>query len=230
MLEELKERVCQANLLLPKYDLVKFTWGNVSEITEDRKYIVIKPSGVEYDQMKASDMVVVDMDGNVVEGDLKPSSDTPTHIELYKSFPEISGITHTHSRWATIMAQAKLDVKASGTTHADYFYGPVPVTRDMTKEEIEGEYEKNTGLVIIETFKERNIKANEVPAVLVANHGPFTFGKNAGDSVFHSVVLEEVAFMDWHLESLGKKDSMSQNLLDKHYLRKHGENSYYGQN
>lgn len=230
MLEELKERVCQANLLLPKYGLVKFTWGNVSEITEDRKYIVIKPSGVEYDQMKAKDMVVVDMDGNVVEGELKPSSDTPTHIELYKSFPEISGITHTHSRWATIMAQAKLDVKAAGTTHADYFYGPVPVTRDMTKEEIEGEYEKNTGLVIIETFKERNIKANEVPAVLVANHGPFTFGKNAGDSVFHSVVLEEVAFMDWHLESLGKKDSMSQNLLDKHYLRKHGENSYYGQN
>lgn len=230
MLEELKERVCQANLLLPKYGLVKFTWGNVSEITEDRKYIVIKPSGVEYDQMKAKDMVVVDMDGNVVEGDLKPSSDTPTHIELYKSFPEISGITHTHSRWATIMAQAKLDVKAAGTTHADYFYGPVPVTRDMTKEEIEGEYEKNTGLVIIETFEERNIKADQVPAVLVANHGPFTFGKNAGDSVFHSVVLEEVAFMDWHLESLGKKDSMSQNLLDKHYLRKHGENSYYGQN
>lgn len=230
MLEELKERVCQANLLLPKYDLVKFTWGNVSEITEDRKYIVIKPSGVEYDQMKASDMVVVDMDGNVVEGKLKPSSDTPTHIELYKSFPEISGITHTHSRWATIMAQAKLDVKAAGTTHADYFYGPIPVTRDMTKEEIEGEYEKNTGLVIIETFKERNVKADQVPAVLVANHGPFTFGKDAGDSVFHSVVLEEVAFMDWHLESLGKKDSMSQDLLDKHYLRKHGENSYYGQN
>lgn len=230
MLEELKERVCQANLLLPKYDLVKFTWGNVSEITEDRKYIVIKPSGVEYDQMKASDMVVVDMDGNVVEGDLKPSSDTPTHIELYKSFPEISGITHTHSRWATIMAQAKLDVKAAGTTHADYFYGPIPVTRDMTKEEIEGEYEKNTGLVIIETFKERNIKADQVPAVLVANHGPFTFGKDAEDSVFHSVVLEEVAFMDWHLESLEKKNPMSQDLLDKHYLRKHGANSYYGQN
>lgn len=230
MFEELKERVYQANLLLPKYDLVKFTWGNVSEITEDRKYVVIKPSGVEYDQMKASDMVVVDMAGNVVEGDLKPSSDTPTHIELYKSFPEISGITHTHSRWATIMAQAKLDVKAAGTTHADYFYGPIPVTRDMTKEEIEGEYEKNTGLVIIETFKERNIKADQVPAVLVANHGPFTFGKDAGDSVFHSVVLEEVAFMDWHLESLEKKNPMSQDLLDKHYLRKHGENSYYGQN
>lgn len=230
MFEELKERVYQANLLLPKYDLVKFTWGNVSEITEDRKYVVIKPSGVEYDQMKASDMVVVDMAGNVVEGDLKPSSDTPTHIELYKSFPEISGITHTHSRWATIMAQAKLDVKAAGTTHADYFYGPIPVTRDMTKEEIEGEYEKNTGLVIIETFKERNIKADQVPAVLVANHGPFTFGKDAGDSVFYSVVLEEVAFMDWHLESLEKKNPMSQDLLDKHYLRKHGENSYYGQN
>ncbi|WP_105301553.1 L-ribulose-5-phosphate 4-epimerase [Anaerococcus marasmi] len=230
MFEELRERVYQANLLLPKYGLVKFTWGNVSEITEDRKYVVIKPSGVEYDQMKASDMVVVDMDGNVVEGDLKPSSDTPTHIELYKSFPEISGITHTHSRWATIMAQAKQDVKAAGTTHADYFYGPIPVTRDMTKEEIEGQYEKNTGLVIIETFKERNIKADEVPAVLVANHGPFTFGKDAGDSVFHSVVLEEIAFMDWHLESIGKKDSMSQDLLDKHYLRKHGENSYYGQN
>ncbi|MEQ0489215.1 L-ribulose-5-phosphate 4-epimerase [Anaerococcus murdochii] len=230
MLEELKEKVCQANLLLPKYGLVKFTWGNVSEISEDRKYIVIKPSGVDYETMKPSDMVVVDMDGNVVDGHLKPSSDTPTHIELYKSFPEISGITHTHSRWATIMAQAKLDVKATGTTHADYFYGPIPVTRDMTKEEIQGEYEKNTGLVIIETFKERNLKADEVPAVLVANHGPFTFGKDAGDSVFHSVVLEEVAFMDWHLEALGKHDAMSQELLDKHYLRKHGANSYYGQN
>lgn len=230
MLEELKEKVCQANLLLPKYGLVKFTWGNVSEISEDRKYIVIKPSGVDYETMKPSDMVVVDMDGNVVDGHLKPSSDTPTHIELYKSFPEISGITHTHSRWATIMAQAKLDVKATGTTHADYFYGPIPVTRDMTKEEIQGEYEKNTGLVIIETFKERNLKADEVPAVLVANHGPFTFGKDAGDSVFHSVVLEEVAFMDWHLEALGKHDPMSQDLLDKHYLRKHGANSYYGQN
>lgn len=229
MLEELKERVYQANLLLPKYDLVKFTWGNVSEITEDRKYMVIKPSGVEYDQMKASDMVVVDMEGNIVEGDLNPSSDTPTHIELYKSFPEISGITHTHSRWATIMAQAKLEVKASGTTHADYFYGPIPATRDMTREEIASEYEKNTGLVIIETFKERNIKANELPAVLVANHGPFTFGKDAGDSVFHSVVLEEVAFMAWHLEALNKHAPMSQDLLDKHYLRKHGKNAYYGQ-
>lgn len=229
MLEELKKKVLEANLLLPKYDLVKFTWGNVSQITEDRKYIVIKPSGVDYKTMTASDMVVVDMEGNVVEGDLNPSSDTPTHIELYKKFPEISGITHTHSRWATIMAQAKLDVKASGTTHADYFYGPIPVTRNMTKEEIEGEYEKNTGLVIIETFEERNIKADQIPAVLVANHGPLTFGKDAADSVFHSVVLEEVSFMAWHLESLGKHNSMSQDLLDKHYLRKHGANSYYGQ-
>ena len=229
MLEKLKKKVLEANLLLPKYDLVRFTWGNVSQITEDRKYIVIKPSGVDYETMTASDMVVVDMEGNVVEGDLNPSSDTPTHIELYKKFSEISGITHTHSRWATIMAQAKLDIKASGTTHADYFYGTIPVTRDMTKEEIEGEYEKNTGLVIIETFEEKNIKADEIPAVLVANHGPFTFGKDAGDSVFHSVVLEEVAFMASHLESLGKHDPMSQDLLDKHYLRKHGENSYYGQ-
>lgn len=229
MLEKLKKKVLEANLLLPKYDLVKFTWGNVSQITEDRKYIVIKPSGVDYETMTASDMVVVDMEGNVVEGDLNPSSDTPTHIELYKKFPEISGITHTHSRWATIMAQAKLDIKASGTTHGDYFYGPIPVTRDMTKEEIESEYEKNTGLVIVETFEERNIKAKQIPAVLVANHGPFTFGKDARGSVFHSVVLEEVAFMAWHLESLGRHNSMSQNLLDKHYLRKHGENSYYGQ-
>ncbi|WP_311537344.1 L-ribulose-5-phosphate 4-epimerase [uncultured Anaerococcus sp.] len=230
MLEELKERVYRANLLLPKYDLVKFTWGNVSEITEDRKYIVIKPSGVEYSSMKASDMVVVDMEGNVVEGDLNPSSDTPTHIELYKNFPEISGITHTHSRWATIMAQAKLDIKAFGTTQADYFYGSIPATRDMTKEEIASEYEKNTGLVIVETFRQRNIKADQIPAVLVANHGPFTFGKDAEDSVFHSVVLEEVAFMNWHLEALKRHEAMSQDLLDKHYLRKHGENAYYGQN
>lgn len=229
MLEELKESVLKANLLLPKYDLVKFTWGNVSQISKDRKYIVIKPSGVEYNSMKASDMVVVDLDGNVVEGDLKPSSDTPTHIELYKNFPSISAITHTHSRWATIMSQAKLDIKASGTTQGDYFYGTIPVTRDMTKEEISNDYEKNTGTVIVETFKEKNIKANEIPAVLVANHGPFTFGKDAEDSVFHSVVLEEVSFMNWHLEVLNRHKSMSQNLLYKHYLRKHGKNSYYGQ-
>ncbi|MDY3006701.1 L-ribulose-5-phosphate 4-epimerase [Anaerococcus porci] len=230
MLEELKEKVYRANLLLPKYNLVKFTWGNVSQITDDRKYIVIKPSGVEYDKMNANDMVVVDLEGNVVEGDLKPSSDTPTHIELYKNFPEISGITHTHSKWATIMAQAKIDIKASGTTHGDYFYGTIPVTRNMKKEEIEKDYEKNTGSVIVECFKEKGIKADEVPAVLVANHGPFSFGIDAEDSVFHSVVLEEVAFMNWHLEAIGKHESMKDELLDKHYLRKHGENSYYGQN
>ena len=230
MLEDIKERVYKANLLLPKYDLVKFTWGNVSEITPDRKYVVIKPSGVDYDSMKASDMVVVDLDGNIVEGNLKPSSDTPTHLELYKKYKEIGGITHTHSRWATIMSQAKLDIKAMGTTQADYFYGSIPATRDMTKEEIASEYEKNTGLVIVETFRQRNIKADQIPAVLVANHGPFTFGKDAEDSVFHSVVLEEVAFMNWHLVSLGKNESMSDNLLDKHYLRKHGKDAYYGQN
>lgn len=230
MLEELKEKVFRANLLLPKYDLVKFTWGNVSEITDDRKYIVIKPSGVDYDVMKSSDMVVVDLEGNIIEGHLKPSSDTPTHIEIYKNFPEVSGITHTHSKWATIMAEAKIGIKASGTTHGDYFYGTIPVTRDMTEEEIVNEYEKNTGTVIVEHFRKNNINPKDVPAVLVANHGPFSFGKDAEDSVFHSVVLEEVAFMNWHLEAIGKHESMAKTLLDKHYLRKHGENSYYGQN
>lgn len=230
MLEELKEKVLEANLLLPKYELVKFTWGNVSEISPDRKYIVIKPSGVDYDKMKASDMVVVDLDGNVIEGYLKPSSDTPTHIELYKRYKEISGITHTHSKWSTIMAQAKLDIKAAGTTHGDYFYGSIPVTRDMTKDEIEKDYEKNTGCVIIECFEEREISPKDIPAVLVANHGPFCFGKDAKDSVFHSVVLEEVAFMNWHLCAINKNECMSKDLLDKHYLRKHGENAYYGQN
>ena len=230
MLEDIKQKVYQANLLLPKYDLVKFTWGNVSEISPDRKYVVIKPSGVDYETMKASDMVVVDLDGNVVEGDLKPSSDTATHLEIYKKYPEIGGITHTHSRWATIMAQAKMDIKAMGTTHGDYFYGSIPVTADMTKEEIANDYEKNTGLVIINCFEDRKISPKDVPAVLVANHGPFVFGEDAADSVFHSVVLEEVAFMNWHLISIGKNEAMSDELLDKHYLRKHGADAYYGQN
>jgi L-ribulose-5-phosphate 4-epimerase len=229
MLEDIKQRVLKANLELPKYGLVKFTWGNVSEITEDRKYVVIKPSGVEYEHMTAEDMVVVDLDGNIIEGKLKPSSDTPTHLELYKKYPEIGGITHTHSRWATIMAQAKTDIIAEGTTHADYFYGAIPVTRDMTKEEVEGEYEKETGTVIIEEFEKRNINPKDVPAVLVANHGPFAFGSDALDSVFHSVVLEEVAFMNYHVKALGREKEMNQYLLDKHYLRKHGENAYYGQ-
>lgn len=229
MLEDIKERVFRANLLLPHYDLVKFTWGNVSEISEDRKYVVIKPSGVDYETMKASDMVVVDLSGNIIEGDLNPSCDTPTHLEIYKKYPEVGGITHTHSRWATIMAQAKLDIKAAGTTQGDYFYGSIPVTRDMTKEEIENDYEKNTGLVIIDCFEKNRISPEEIPAILVANHGPFTFGKDAKDSVFHSVVLEEVAFMDWHLEAINKYEPMSKELLDKHYLRKHGKNAYYGQ-
>lgn len=230
MLEEIKERVFRANLLLPKYGLVKFTWGNVSEISPDRKYVVIKPSGVEYDTMKASDMVVVDLDGNVVEGNYKPSSDTPTHIELYKKYKYICGITHTHSRWATIMAQAKIEIKAAGTTQGDYFYGSIPLTRDMTKEEIEKDYEKNTGLVIIECFEKKGISPKDIPAVLVSNHGPFSFGKDAEDSVFHSVVLEEVAFMNWHMEAINRHEAMSKDLLDKHYFRKHGANAYYGQN
>ncbi|MDU2583751.1 MAG: L-ribulose-5-phosphate 4-epimerase [Anaerococcus prevotii] len=230
MLEEIKERVFRANLLLPKYGLVKFTWGNVSEISPDRKYVVIKPSGVEYDTMKASDMVVVDLDGNVVEGNYKPSSDTPTHIELYKKYKDICGITHTHSRWATIMAQAKIEIKAAGTTQGDYFYGSIPLTRDMTKEEIEKDYEKNTGLVIIECFEKKGISPKDIPAVLVSNHGPFSFGKDAEDSVFHSVVLEEVAFMNWHMEAINRHEAMSKDLLDKHYFRKHGANAYYGQN
>lgn len=230
MLEEIKERVFRANLLLPKYGLVKFTWGNVSEISPDRKYVVIKPSGVEYDTMKASDMVVVDLDGNVVEGNYKPSSDTPTHIELYKKYKDIYGITHTHSRWATIMAQAKIEIKAAGTTQGDYFYGSIPLTRDMTKEEIEKDYEKNTGLVIIECFEKKGISPKDIPAVLVSNHGPFSFGKDAEDSVFHSVVLEEVAFMNWHMEAINRHEAMSKDLLDKHYFRKHGANAYYGQN
>lgn len=229
MLEDIKKRVFEANLLLPKYELVKFTWGNVSEITEDRKYIVIKPSGVDYETMKESDMVVVDLDGNIVEGDLNPSSDTPTHIELYKRYPEIGGITHTHSRWATIMSQAKCDVIAEGTTHADYFYGPVPVTRDMTEEEVETDYEKQTGLVIIEEFEKRAMNPKDIPAVLVANHGPFAFGSDAKDSVFHAVVLDEVAFINYHVRAIGKEKEMNQYLLDKHYLRKHGEDAYYGQ-
>lgn len=230
MLEEIKERVFRANLLLPKYGLVKFTWGNVSEISPDRKYVVIKPSGVKYDTMKASDMVVVDLDGNVVEGNYKPSSDTPTHIELYKKYKDICGITHTHSRWATIMAQAKIEIKAAGTTQGDYFYGSIPLTRDMTKEEIEKDYEKNTGLVIIECFEKKGISPKDIPAVLVSNHGPFSFGKDAEDSVFHSVVLEEVAFMNWHMEAINRHEAMSKDLLDKHYFRKHGANAYYGQN
>ena len=229
MLEELKKQVCEANLRLPKLGLVVFTWGNVSGIDRSRGLFVIKPSGVPYEELKPEDMVVVDLNGGKVEGRLNPSTDTPTHCELYNRFPSIGGVVHTHSRWATIWAQAGRSIPAYGTTHADYFYGGVPCTREMTKEEIEGEYEKETGKVIAETF--RNTDPAEVPAVLVRSHGPFTWGRDCGEAVYHAAVLEEVAMMAWHTEAIaqGPAASMPQTLLDKHFLRKHGKNAYYGQ-
>jgi len=229
MLKKLKEQVFQANLLLPKHGLVTFTWGNVSGINREKGLAVIKPSGVSYEAMKADDMVVVELEtGKVVDGELKPSSDTQTHVELYKAFPNIGGIVHTHSRWATSFAQAGRGIAALGTTHADYFYGEIPCTRKMTKAEIEGEYEKETGSVIIETFKDKDPDA--IPAVLVHSHGPFTWGEDAMDAVHNAVVLDEVAFMNFHTLMLEPNiQSMQQELLDKHYLRKHGANAYYGQ-
>jgi len=230
MLEELKQQVLEANLLLPKHGLVTFTWGNVSGIDRDRGLIVIKPSGVEYDGMTAGDMVVVDLDGNRVEGRWKPSSDTDTHLALYKAFPALGGIVHTHSRWATSFAQAGRGIPAFGTTQGDYFYGEIPCTRKMTPEEIAGAYELETGNVIIETFKERNIDPAQVPAVLVNSHGPFTWGTDPHNAVHNAVVLEEVAFMAFHAMVLSPGlPPMQQELLDKHYLRKHGPGAYYGQ-
>ena len=231
MLEELKKVVCDANLLLPKHGLITFTWGNVSGIDREKGLIVIKPSGVDYDGMSPEDMVVVDMDGKVVEGKWKPSSDTATHLVLYKAFPNIGGVVHTHSRWATSFAQAGCGIPAFGTTHADTFYGEIPCTRKMTAEEIKGEYELETGNVIIETFRDRNIDPMAVPAVLVNSHGPFIWGKDAAEAAHNAVVLEEVAFMDWHALMLNPAHrDMQQTLLDKHFLRKHGKNAYYGQN
>lgn len=227
MLEGLKESVYLANRLLKDSGLVVLTWGNVSQIDRELGYVVIKPSGVAYDAMSAEDMVVVDLDGRVVEGKLKPSSDLPTHLELYKAFPEVGGITHTHSRWATIFSQAGQPIPALGTTHADTFYGDIPVTRQMTVEEITGEYEKETGRVIIEAFT--GIHPNDIPAVLVHSHGPFAWGKDALKSVENAIVLEETAMMAWNTLLMNRKAKLQQALLDKHYLRKHGSNAYYGQ-
>jgi len=229
MLKKLKEQVFQANLLLPKHGLVTFTWGNVSGIDREKGLVVIKPSGVPYETMKRDDMVVLELaTGKVVDGELKPSSDTPTHLELYKAFPNIGGIVHTHSRWATSFAQAGRGIAALGTTHGDYFYGEIPCTRKMTVEEIQAEYEKETGIVIIETFKDKNPDA--IPGVVVYSHGPFAWGKDAMDAVHNAVVMEEVAFMNIQTMLLNPNiQPMQQELLDKHYLRKHGANAYYGQ-
>ena len=229
MLDTLKEQVYQANLLLPEYKLVTFTWGNVSGIDREKGLVVIKPSGVSYQKMQVEDMVVVELaSGKVVEGELNPSSDTATHVELYKAFKNIGGIVHTHSRWSTIFAQAGRGISAQGTTHADYFYGEVPCTHKMSPEMIQGLYEKETGTVIIETFADKN--PDDIPAVLVHSHGPFAWGKDAMDALHNAVVLEEVAFMNFHTLMLEPEiDPMQQELLDKHYLRKHGKNAYYGQ-
>jgi len=227
MLKKLKVQVLHANLDLVKHGLVIFTWGNVSAIDRGTGLVVIKPSGVTYEKMKAKDMVVVNLDGEIVEGNLKPSSDTATHLVLYRKFENIGGVVHTHSEWATSWAQAGQGIPAIGTTHADYFYGEIPCTRKMTKAEIEGEYELETGNVIVERFK--GLNPDEVPGVLVNNHGPFAWGKSAGDAVHNAVVMEEVAKMTFRSLYLNPKTTMDQTLLDKHYLRKHGKNAYYGQ-
>jgi len=228
VLEDLKQKVFEANLELVEKNLVIYTWGNVSGIDREKGLIVIKPSGVDYDKLKAEDMVVVDLEGNLVEGKLKPSSDTPTHVVLYNAFKEIGGVVHTHSEWATSFAQAGLSIPAFGTTHADYFYGEIPCTRPMTAEEINGQYEKETGNVIVETFKD--IDPLFVSGALVNEHGPFSWGTSPEDAVYHAVVMEQVAKMAFNTIKLkGNRDTMNKVLLDKHFLRKHGKNAYYGQ-
>ncbi|MFM1602107.1 L-ribulose-5-phosphate 4-epimerase [Helcococcus ovis] len=228
MLEELKKRVYEANLLLPKYDLVKFTWGNVSEIDEDSKIVAIKPSGVDYDKLKVDDIVLVNLDGEIVEGDKKPSSDTKTHLEIYKKFPEVKGIVHTHSPYATSWAQAGIDIPCFGTTHADYIYGDVPVLRNLTQEEIDDDYEKNTGLLIVDYMKDKEF--TKTPAVLLKNHGSFVWGKDCFDAVHNSVVLEEVAKMATFTILINPNvEKTPKRVQDKHYYRKHGKNAYYGQ-
>ena len=228
MLEKLKEEVLKANLLLPKYNLVTFTWGNVSGIDREKGLVVIKPSGVEYEELKIDDMVVVDLLGNIVEGSLRPSSDTPTHIELYKAFPNIKGVVHTHSRMAVSFAEAGLPIRPFGTTHADYFHGEIPCTRSLSEEEIENGFEKNTGLGIKETLLNKDPDA--IPGVLVKNHGPFTWGTSPNNAVHNAAVLEEVAYMAYYAMTLNPEiKDVDSYLLDKHYFRKHGKNAYYGQ-
>lgn len=230
MLEDLKQKVLEANLLLPKYGLVVFTWGNVSGIDREKGLVVIKPSGVDYDIMKAEDMVVTDLDGNVVEGKLKPSSDLATHLEFYKHFKDIGGVVHTHSVNAVAWAQAGKDIPALGTTHGDYFYGQIPCTRLMTEDEIKDSYELNTGKVVVEEFENRKIDPNQMPGVLVHSHGPFTWGKDPFDAVHNSVVLDTLAKMALKTISInGDVGYMQRELLDKHFLRKHGPGAYYGQ-
>lgn len=229
MLEELKQQVYEANMQLPKYGLVTFTWGNVSGIDRESGLFVIKPSGVEYEKLSPEDLVVMDLQGNRVEGKYKPSSDTPTHLELYKAFPKIGGIVHTHSPWATSWAQAGRGIPCYGTTHADYMYGEIPCIRNLTREEIEEAYEKNTGLVIVDYFREKDYSA--MPAVLLKNHGPFTWGKDACEAVHNAVVLEEVAKMACRCERINPEVKPApKELQDKHYCRKHGKDAYYGQN
>ena len=230
MLDELKRKVFEANMLLPKYGLVTFTWGNVSGVDRERGLVVIKPSGIAYEKMTVKDMVVVDLDGNVVDGKWKPSSDTPTHVELYKAFSAIGGIVHTHSSYATSWAQSGRDIPCYGTTHADYFYGDIPCLRCLTKEEIEAAYERNTGLLIAGEFERLSKDPVAVPGCLCKNHGPFAWGKDPADAVHNAVVLEEVAKMAYRCEQINRSvQPAPQELQDKHYLRKHGANAYYGQ-
>ena len=232
MLEALKESVYQANMLLPAHQLVTFTWGNVSGIDREAELFVIKPSGVPYEALTPEDMVVMDLAGNQIEGRLNPSSDTATHLELYNRFPGVGGIVHTHSRWATIWAQAGREIPPYGTTHADYIYGPVPVTRSLTEDEVTRAYERETGKVIAAYFEDNHLEPKAVPCVLVRNHGPFAWGKDAIEAVHNAVVLEEVAMMAWHTEALPlvqPREDMPGYLKEKHYQRKHGPNAYYGQ-
>lgn len=230
MLEALKKAVYEANMELPRRGLITYTWGNVSGFDPESGYFVIKPSGVDYDTLKPEDMVVMDLEGNKIEGEYKPSSDTPTHIELYKKYPEIGGIVHTHSPYATAWAQAGRSLPLYGTTHADYFYGSIPCARSLTEEEIQGEYERNTGLVIIETFEKNGLNPMHTPGVLCTNHGPFTWGKDAAEAVHNAVVLEEIAKMDLNTEIVNPKVQPAPDCIrDKHFFRKHGANAYYGQ-